>query len=394
MRLPRPTLRLRLTLVWFGFFLVAGLALLGVTYLLFRNQLPWTLTPPGIADGRNLKRVIVNNNVVLTGEAADQLIQAQVEEVSRSFFQQGAVAFLLVAIISGASAWVLTGRMLAPLHRVTATARRIAAERGLQQRIHLHGPDDEVKELADTFDGMVERLEHAFDGQRRFVANASHELRTPLTLNRALVELAMHRKTASADVIRLGEDLLKINARHERLISGLLLLARSEQELPAAGPVDLADVVSHVVEQISAEARSAGVTVTLHAGTAPTRGDGLLLEQLVRNLVENGIRHNNQQPDDWVRVESGPKATVTVTNSGPVIPAYDVPALFEPFRRLDGDRITSSNGAGLGLSIVRSVARAHGGGVDARPRDGGGLVVTVRLPDAGPEPGPDSPPCP
>jgi signal transduction histidine kinase len=395
MRFPRPTLRLRLTLVWFGFFLVAGLTLLGVTYLLFRNQLPWTLTPPGVEDGRNLKRVIVNNNAVLTGDAADQLIQAQVAEVSRSFFQQGAVAFLLVAIASGASAWVLTGRMLAPLHQVTATARRIAAaERGLQQRIDLHGPDDELKELADTFDGMVARLEHAFDGQRRFVANASHELRTPLTLNRALVELAMHRKSASPDVIRLGEDLLQINARHERLISGLLLLARSEQELPATTPVDLADVVSHVAEQTTAEAAAAGVTITVAAGPAPARGDGLLLEQLVRNLVENGIRHNNKEPGDWVRVESGPEATITVTNSGPVIPAYDVAALFEPFRRLDGDRVTSSKGVGLGLSIVRSVARAHGGAVEARPRDGGGLVVTVRLPGSSPGPGPGEWPCP
>jgi signal transduction histidine kinase len=394
MRVPRPTLRLRLTLVWFGFFLVAGLALLGVTYLLFRNQLPWTLTPPGIEDGRTLKRVIVNNDVVLTGDAADQLIQAQVAEVSRSFFQQGAVAFLLVAVVAFASAWVLTGRMLAPLHQVTATARRIAtAERGLQQRIDLHGPDDEVKELADTFDGMVERLEHAFDGQRRFVANASHELRTPLTLNRALVELAMHRKTASPDVLRLGADLLQINARHERLISGLLLLARSEQELPATTPVDLADVVSHVAEQTAAEADAAGVTVTVDAGPAPARGDGLLLEHLVRNLIENGIRHNDKEPDDWVRVTSGPDATITVTNSGPVIPAYEVAALFEPFRRLDGDRVTSSQGAGLGLSIVRSVARAHGGTVDARPRDGGGLVVTVRLPGSSPTPGPAGSPC-
>jgi signal transduction histidine kinase len=395
MRFPRPTLRLRLTLVWFGFFLVAGLTLLGVTYLLFRNQLPWTLTPPGVEDGRNLKRVIVNNDAVLTGDAADQLIQAQVAEVSRSFFQQGALAFLLVAIAAGASAWVLTGRMLAPLHQVTATARRIAAaERGLQQRIDLHGPDDELKELADTFDGMVARLEHAFDGQRRFVANASHELRTPLTLNRALVELAMHRKSASPDVIRLGEDLLQINARHERLISGLLLLARSEQELPATTPVDLADVVSHVAEQTTAEAAAAGVTITVAAGPAPARGDGLRLEPLVRNLVENGIRHNNKEPGDWVRVESGPEATITVTNSGPVIPAYDVAALFEPFRRLDGDRVTSSKGVGLGLSIVRSVARAHGGAVEARPRDGGGLVVTVRLPGSSPGPGPGEWPCP
>ncbi|MBW6434563.1 HAMP domain-containing histidine kinase [Actinoplanes hulinensis] len=380
----RPTLRLRLTLVYFGFFMIAGVVLLGITYLLFRQKLPLSLIPP--SGDRELKRILHVNDVTLTGEAADRFMEAQAAEVSRSLLQMEVVAFVLVAVVAFASAWALTGRMLSPLHRVTATARRIAAapasERGLHQRIDLHGPDDEVKELADTFDSMVERLEHTFDTQRRFVANASHELRTPLTLNRALVELAMHRRTASPDVLRLGEDLLKINSRHERLIEGLLLLARSEQELADHSPVDLADVVVHVAEQTAAEAATADVKVTVVAGPAPAVGDGLLLEQMTRNLVENGIRHNTG-PGGWVRVESGPGPSITVGNSGPVVPPYDLPTLFEPFRRLDGDRITSAKGSGLGLSIVRSVAHAHGGTVTARPRDGGGLVVTVTLPVAG-----------
>ena len=382
----RPTLRLRLTLVYGSLFLVAGFLLLAVTLLLFRREFPLGPFPPPGGD-RNLKQVIVNGDTVLTGDAAVEWLQAQRETLlaaaTSTLLVQGSVALVLVGAAAFLSGWVVAGRMLAPLHRVTATARRIstapAAERGLRRRIDLHGPDDELTELADTFDAMVERLEHAFDGQRRFVANASHELRTPLTLNRALVELAMHRRTASPDVVRLGEDLLRINTRHEKLIDGLLLLARSEQELAGRSPLDLADVAAHVVEQAAGEAEAAGIKVTVSAGPAPATGDALLLEHLVRNLVENGIRHNTG-PDGWVRVETGPGPTVTVSNSGPTIPGYELPALFEPFRRLTGDRVTSAKGSGLGLSIVRSVAHAHGGSVEARPREDGGLVVTVTLP--------------
>jgi signal transduction histidine kinase len=277
---------------------------------------------------------------------------------------------------------------------VTATARRIAAapmaERGLHERIALVGRQDEVKELADTFDTMVERLDHSFDGQRRFVANASHELRTPLTLNRALVELAMHRRTASPDVKELGESLLEINARHERLISGLLLLARAEHEIADRSPVDLADVVSHVVSQVTPEAEAKNVTVREEALPAPTSGDATLLERLVLNLVENGIRYNLDDGTGWVRVTCGTVAggqvMVTVSNTGPVVPPYDVPELFKPFRRLNADRLVTGRSAGLGLSIVRSVAQAHGGDVVARPRDGGGLEVTAYLPHARPRP--------
>ncbi|NUP65704.1 MAG: HAMP domain-containing histidine kinase [Nonomuraea sp.] len=391
---PHPTLRLRLTLVYGALFLVAGLALLGVTYLLFNQQVTQTFeTRYGSEPGRRRDMIFIQENGVrLTGPAALEWLREQERELREtavtSLLAQGAVALVVVGGGAVWLGWVVAGRMLAPLRLVTDTARRIAAapmaERGLHERIALSGPPDEVKTLADTFDTMVERLDHSFDGQRTFVANASHELRTPLTLNRALVELAMHRRTASDDVKELGENLLQINARHERLISGLLLLARSEQEVADRSPVDLADVVTHVVAQTASDAADARVTVKEEAGPAPTAGDALLLERLVHNLVENGVRHNVGDGTGWVRVVSRTVADglveVEVSNTGPVLAPYDVPLLFKPFHRHGAERVVTAMSAGLGLSIVRSVALAHGGDVSARPREGGGLIVTARLP--------------
>jgi signal transduction histidine kinase len=267
---------------------------------------------------------------------------------------------------------------------MTETARRIAdapaADRVLRERIALDGPHDEIKSLADTFDVMLERLDHSFDGQRRFVANASHELRTPLALNRTLLEVALDAETASPEVRQLGTTLLAINARHERLIDGLLLLARSERETANGAFVDLADIVAHVTAQVP----QGPVTVRVEPGEAPTTGNPVLLERLVQNLVENGLRYNVPE-DGWVAVMSDTRpdgtAVLVVSNTGPVVPSYEIPSLFEPFRRLGTDRLSSS-GAGLGLSIVQSVARSHGGDVHAEPRNAGGLVVTVTLPGA------------
>ncbi|GAB2934674.1 sensor histidine kinase [Nonomuraea fastidiosa] len=395
LRRPRPTLRLRLTLVYSVLFLLAGLALLAVTYLLFDQQLKAIFERQYASEpGKHKELFITRNGVTLSGEAALEWLreqQAGVHDAAvTSLIVQGALALLLVGGLAVGLGWVVAGRVLAPLNLVTETARRIAAapmaERGLSERIALRGPDDEVKDLADTFDTMVERLDRSFDGQRRFVANASHELRTPLTLNRALVELAMHRRTASPDVKELGESLLEINARHERLISGLLLLARSEQELADRAPVDLADVVTHVIEQSAGAAESAGVTLKEVTGPAPTTGDALLLERLVHNLVENGVRYNVTDGTGWVRVESRTASEETVevevSNTGPNVPPYDVPLLFKPFHRIGDERAVTGTSAGLGLSIVRSVAVAHGGDVRARPREGGGLVVIVSLPRA------------
>jgi signal transduction histidine kinase len=403
----RLTIRARLTLVYGGLFLLAGIVLLGVTYVLVDQRLP---NPPGF-------RVLVNGAVTDLPRSAEspgtvggvayrtpdgdviapadvpEFIQRQTEalrnDALRSLLTQGGVALLIVGVGAVGFGWLLAGRVLAPVSRITDTARRIAsapaADRGLHERIALDGPRDELRELADTFDAMLVRLDHAFDGQRRFVANASHELRTPLTLNRALLEVAVHRKTASADVRQLGETLLDINTRHERLINGLLLLARSENEVTERSLVDLADVVEHVVAQATTEARDAGVEIVAEPGHAETSGDPVLLERLTQNLVENGVRHNTD-PGGWVRVATRAtldgRAELVVANTGPTVPQYDIPGIFEPFRRLDNERQAGAHGAGLGLSIVRSVARAHGGTVDAEPRPGGGLTVTVMLPAA------------
>jgi signal transduction histidine kinase len=283
--------------------------------------------------------------------------------------------------------WLIAGRLLQPLHEMTGTVRRIAdapaADRGLHERIALQGPQDEVKRLADTFDLMLDRFDQAFDGQRRFIANASHELRTPLALNQALLEVVVFRRAVPAEIRQMGETLMEINNRHEQLIDGLLLLARSENEILERSFVDLADIVEHV----AARTPAGPVKVTVEAAEATTSGNPVLLERLVQNLVENGVRHNLPEGDGWVRVRSrtGPdgSAVVEVANTGPVVPAYEVPTLFEPFRRLGRQRVaTASHGAGLGLSIVRAVARAHGGGVHAEPRENGGLTVTATLPPA------------
>lgn len=398
----RVTLRARLTLIYGGLFLAFGVVLLGTTYALFNQRL--TSSGPELSVSSSVEpdataadppvlgtTVVTDDGDVLTGDSAASWLRDEQSKLhdsaTASLITQGGIALGVVGGAAAGFGWLMAGRVLAPLRQVTATARRIAAapaaDKGLHERIALRGPDDEVKDLADSFDTMVERLDRSFDGQRRFVANASHELRTPLTLSRALVELAMRREPASEDVKRLGENLLEINARHDRLISGLLLLAGADNVIPEKAPVDLADVVAHVVALVGPEAERAGVTVEEDPGEAVTPGDALLLERLVHNLVENGIRHNVAD-DGWVRatsrtVDESDRVRVVVTNSGPVVPPYEIPALFEPFRRLGTDRITA-NGAGLGLSIVRSVARAHGGEVTARPREGGGLEVTVTLP--------------
>ncbi|WUJ73005.1 HAMP domain-containing histidine kinase [Kribbella soli] len=425
----RLTLRGRLTLLYGGLFMVAGVLLLGVTYALFNANLgqqyrvivKGTYLSPGPgaqkpAPPTNDVYVMNKDGAVLTGSDAEKVLEQQREQVRqaaiKSLLIQGSIALVAVGGLAAGFGWLVAGRVLAPLHRVTDTARRISASpAALHERIALKGPDDEVKNLADAFDTMVERLDHSFDGQRRFVANASHELRTPLTLGRALVEVAMHRRTASADVKELGESLLTINARHEQLIEGLLILADSEKQLTTVYPVNLSDVVTHVASQLAAEATAAGVELVRGPGDAPTRGDALLLERLVHNLVENGIRHNadpqaittgprqvdhagdggessivmglGSGSDRWVRVISktvGDEVQVIVANTGPEIPPYEVESLFKPFYRLGAERLVGGKGAGLGLSIVRSVAEAHGGTVTAVPRGGGGLEITVVLP--------------
>lgn len=375
------TLRARLTLIYGGLFLAAGIVLLGVTYVLFTQQLGQARTVTVTAsDGA---AAVPDDTLRMLQEQGRHLTEA----ATTSLLTQGGIALGLVGVVAAGFGWLVAGRVLSPLHRVTETARRIAAApaagAGLHERIELRGPDDEVKELATSFNTMLERLDRSFDGQRRFIANASHELRTPLTVGRALVELAVNRRTASDDTKQLGESLLQINGRHEQLITGLLVLATSENEPAERRPMDLADVAAYVVAQAAEQAKQAGVTLQDRLDEAPAAGDALMLERLVHNLVENGIRYNTE-PDGWVRVvtrtRDDGRAEIEVSNSGPVVPPYEVPALFEPFRRLGDHRRITAKGAGLGLSIVRSVAATHGGQATATAREEGGLVVTVILP--------------
>ena len=384
----RWTIRVRLTVLYGGLFFVAGALLLAVTYLLVAQSLDRRVNAdPDIPASLTRALPMVLDNEQLT--SALQQFRAQQlqfrDETMNSLLTQGGVALLGVGGAAAALGWLVAGRALQPLHRITETAQRIAGAdavgRGLHERIALPGPRDEVKELADTFDLMIERLDRSFDGQRRFVANASHELRTPLALNRALVELAVTRPGVTAETRQLGESLLAVNDRHERLIEGLLMLVDAENAISERAPVDLADVAGHVLEQSG----PSELTPRHDLRPAPTTGDPILLERLTQNLVENAIRHN--VAGGWVSVStttSSGRAVLTVANTGPVVPAYEIETLFQPFRRLRRERIDGGRGFGLGLSIVRAVARAHGGDAHAEPRQGGGLTVTVSLPTSPP----------
>ncbi len=375
----RTSIRTRLTLLYGLVFSAAGAAVVVAGYLLVSTTLTDQLTSPGAvtlaAPGADLTQLPFDASRLEDALAAQR--EAVRDETLGTLLTWSVVALAVIGVLAVGTGWVMAGRVLHPLHRITATARRVA-DRNLHERIALDGPRDELAELADTFDAMLDRLDRAFDGQRRFVANASHELRTPLAVNRTLIEIAVGRPGAPEELTRLGESLLAVNARHERLIEGLLTLARSENELGETATVDLADVAAHV-------AGTAGISAVLDLRPAPVTGDPLLLERLVANLVDNARRYN--VPGGEVRVSTGTSASgealLTVVNTGPVVPRHGLPLLFEPFQRLGR---SDGTGAGLGLSIVRSVAHAHGGTVTAEPREGGGLVVTVTLPaaEAGP----------
>jgi signal transduction histidine kinase len=394
----RPTIRVRLTLLYGGLFIAAGIVLLALTYFLVQNNLRQTMPPqgairsstaPGQAPPAGATRMVGPGpgQEISVHQVEGVLVrerQDYQEKTTRSLLTQGGIALAVVGTAALGLGWLLADRALRPVHTITETARRVAHSRNLTERIAYRGPRDDVRELADTFDTMLERLARSFDGQRRFVANASHELRTPLAINRTLVDVALRRPDATDDVRRLGESLLVVNGRHERLIDGLLTLAGGENAVSDPAPLDLADVAGHVLDQAAGEAAERRLTVRRTARPAPASGDPVLVERLVQNLVENAVRHNRDGGEVWVSTgRRDGRAELVVANTGPVVPPYEVETIFEPFRRLSRDRVRSDRGSGLGLSIVRAVATAHHGTVAAEPREGGGLVVTVRLPARG-----------
>ncbi|MHC5704430.1 HAMP domain-containing histidine kinase [Streptomyces sp. PKU-MA01144] len=387
----RPTIRIRLTLLYGGMFLIAGILLLSIIYLLAAQALHDGIRQSvevGAAPGANVTitsptcpRIddLVDNgqrNAALKLCIAEQRQRALDELLTRSLF-----ALLGLSVIAFAFGYAMAGRVLSPLGKITRTARRVVGT-DLSRRIELDGPDDELKELADTFDEMLERLERAFSAQQRFVANASHELRTPLAINRTLLEVHLSDPGAPAELRQLGKTLLATNERSEQLVEGLLLLARSENQIVERKPVDLAEVAGRAVDQTRAEAEAGGVEIRGERTPAVVQGSGVLLERIALNLVQNAVRYNIAD-GGWVEVttkaEHG-QAVLVVANTGPVVPGYEIDNLFEPFRRLRQERTGSDRGVGLGLSIARSVARAHGGRIIAEPREGGGLVMRVTLP--------------
>ncbi|MEW1824253.1 MULTISPECIES: HAMP domain-containing sensor histidine kinase [unclassified Streptomyces] len=387
----RPTIRIRLTLLYGGMFLIAGILLLSIIYLLAAQALNTGNEPLfKIVDGDSIKVTsdsctAVNNasNIPLTqfNAAISECIDHQRQAALDNLLSRSLLALLGLAIIAFAFGYAMAGRVLSPLGRITRTARAVAGS-DLSRRIELDGPDDELKELADTFDEMLERLQRAFTAQQRFVGNASHELRTPLAINRTLLEVHLSDPGAPMELQQLGKTLLATNERSEQLVEGLLLLARSDNQIVERKPVDLAEVAEQAVDQVHGEAAAKGVVIRGEQKPAVVQGNGVLLERIALNLVQNAVRYNVPE-DGWVEVTTEVQhghAVLVVSNTGPVVPAYEIDNLFEPFRRLRTERTGSDKGVGLGLSIARSVARAHGGHISAQPREGGGLVMRVTLP--------------
>ena len=288
-----------------------------------------------------------------------------------------------MALASIGLGWLIAGRALRPVRTMSSRARGIS-ERNLHERLALGGPDDELKELGDTFDGLLGRLEAAFESQRRFVANASHELRTPITLERALVEVALSDPNQSVESLReTCRRVLTASEQQERLIEALLTLARSQRGLESRTPVDLREVTAEAVRAVPPD----GIEISTELGEASTTGDPAMVERLVANLMQNAIRYN--EPDGWVTAWTGMRdgePTVEVTNPGPVVKPEQVQELVKPFSRLDGNGSVAARnadarqGLGLGLSIVQAIVDAHGARLTTAPRAEGGLKVAVSFP--------------
>lgn len=366
--LPRRTVRLRLTLLYGGLFLLCGFALLTLTYVLVRNAVPVDVQrihvlppgkppPPGVPSPDEMDRLAAQATLALANQRRDVL---------RELLLQSGIALAVTAVLALVLGRWTAGRILRRLHTITVAARDISAT-NLHRRLALSGPNDELKELGDTFDELLGRLEASFQAQRQFVANASHELRTPLARQRTIGQVALEDPDATVSSLREAhERVLAAGAQQERLIEAMLTLTRSSAGIDVRHTFDLAEVVREVVDT-----RRAGVPVRTSVETCPVSGHRALAERLVANLVDNAIRHNVD--GGWVSVSCG-AGVLTVTNTGAVVPPAEMARLFEPFQRLSA---RTGDGLGLGLSIVRAIATAHDAVVVAEPRPEGGLEVRV-----------------
>ena len=407
-RLPRRTIRLRLALLYGTLFLASGAALLTVTYLLVEHQytqngaslfiarssiargsggvsvhartgvLPRQNGVPPQQSGVQQSGVLLQNPSGLPANVPNTQVRAEANAVSTAALNQllinSGVALAIMAAISIWLGWLIAGRALRPLRTITHTARDISAS-NLHKRLALQGPDDEIKQLGNTFDALIERLETSFEAQRQFVANASHELRTPLTLERTLVEVALADPDASTDSLRrMGVQVLAAGEQQERLIEALLTLSRSQRGLDRHEQIDLTATTAKALQTLYDD----DLTITTNLQRASTSGDPRLVERLVANLLTNAARHNTPQGRIDVRTETqAGRALLTIDNTGPLIPHGQLDRLFQPFQRLDRERTNGANGLGLGLSIVQAIATAHQATITAKPRNDGGLHIEV-----------------
>jgi len=377
----RRTIRLRLTALYGSVFLLCSATLLTIGYLVVRSTLrthhplsdalrrlgfhPRSEYDMGFRPGSHNARLVHAVEVNIINGTLHRLL---IEYV---------VALIVTTGIAVVTGWLLAGRALAPLRRITAIARRVSGE-NLGERIALQGPDDELKELANTFDRMLERLDGAFASQRHFVANSSHELRTPLAIMRTEIDVALADPDATTEDLRaMGEAVRETVDRCESLIASLLVLARSEATTGHEEPLDIAQLAADCITDLSARAQQANVEIRTDLHEAWIDGDPSLIERMIANLIDNGIRHND--PGGWLSVGTeirDRRVLLHVANGGERIDAAAAARLAEPFQRLS----RSAQGFGLGLSIVQAIAAAHRGDAVLDPRAQGGLEVTVALP--------------
>ncbi len=399
LRLPRYTIRLRLAVLYSGVFLITGTLLLGIVFLAVRHSSHSVVVHAQGAVARLAERhhgvevlppgstlsATPESLAIRPGSAQARQLGAVAVNVANSDLHQlligSVVALAIMVVASMALGWLLAGRVLRPLQVITTAARELSAS-NLHERLALEGPNDELRELGDTFDELLARLQSSFESQRQFVANASHELRTPLTLERAIIEVTLADPAADEASLRAAcERVLAIGQQQERTIEALLTLARSERGVERRQPLLLDAVTGAILDDRREEIARRGLRLDTTLAAAPSTGDPHLMERLIANLVDNGIHHN--VTGGWITVTTAVdagEAVVTVANSGAVIATEEVERLQRPFQRLGANRIGHDVGHGLGLSIVNAIATAHGATLAIHPQAAGGLRAEVRFP--------------
>ena len=395
---PRPTIvrrlwprrmRTRLAVFYALLFLVAGVVLLALSYTLLASVLlpaagPLPKLTPQEQSLLGLCKPLPTSASLLAQcnhliDISGGGVKARGDTLA-ALREASAIGLVVVTIAAAGLGWLVAGRALRPVRSLTEAARR-ASELRLGQRLALTGPDDELKELADTFDVMLERLDAAFTSQKRFVANAAHELRTPLTAMRTAIEVTLSKPTRTPEQLEAMADRVKRSVeRAEATVEALLTLATSEVGPATHESIDLATAAEDALDATHAATDQRHIKVEAALESAVAHGDRVLLERMIANLVENAVRHNN--PGGWIGVrtmQQNGSAIFEIANTGPSVPAEQIPTLFEPFVRAT-ERLNSSDGVGLGLSIASTIARAHNATITARPAAGGGLEVSVTIP--------------